>query len=170
MRVPPSGRDLGQRPHHEQPLGRARVRQDQAVEVAAESPVSDQVEVEGARRVQVRPLAAEGFLDAAQGGHQLVRPQFRADDDDAVEEGRIVRVGPGGRTPPRGTGDDVHTFAAEPGKRGLQRLAAVGPRPLVIAAQRDDDGGVQIEAAVYFDGGPDVVGFSGARIHDAQSR
>lgn len=166
----PFRRDFRQRAHDEQPVSRPGMRQDQAVEVAAEPSVGNQVEVQRARGVQARPLPAEGLLDPAEGGHQRVRSQLGADDDDAVEEGRILGIRPGGRAPPRRTGDHVDALAAKARERRLQRLAAVGPGPLVIAAEGDDDGGVQIEAAVYFDGGPDVVGFCGARIHDAQSR
>uniref|UniRef100_A0A0N4ZJ04 Beta-galactosidase n=1 Tax=Parastrongyloides trichosuri TaxID=131310 RepID=A0A0N4ZJ04_PARTI len=73
-----------------------------------------------------------------------------ADHGHAVQEGRIARIGPGLRRPPGRTGQHIHPLGAETGQRRLQRFDTGGPIALVIAAQCDDDCGVQIELAPGF--------------------
>jgi len=147
----PPRRDLCQRPHHELPLHRSGVRQDQTGAIPLLPPIGDQVEVQRPRGIQGRAPAPERLLDPPQSGHQRVRIMGGTDHDDAVQEGRIIRVGPGLRPPPRGAGDHIDALGPEPGQGRLQSLAAVDPDPLVIAAQRDDDSRVQIRGSVDID-------------------
>lgn len=83
-------------------------------------------------------LAAKGFLYPPQRLHQAVRVMVAAHDDDAVQESRIGRVGPGQRRPPRRPGQHIDPLGPEPRQRRLQRLAAVAPDAEVVAAKRHD--------------------------------
>ena len=139
-RVNPAGRDLGQRTHDEQPFRGARMRQDKPFQITAQTAIGDQIEVQRPRRIPAIAAASEHLLDPPQRGHQGVRIQFGADDHDAVQEGRIARVGPGRRPPPGRPRHDVDPLGSEPCQGGLQRLGAIAPDPLVIAAEGDDDG------------------------------
>ena len=151
LRMPPPRRDLGQWPHHEQPVGRAGVWQDQAVAIPLLPTIGDQVQVQRARPIGGCAPSSERLLDPTQGRHQGVGIMVSAHDDDAVHEGRVARVGPGLRRPPARADNHIDPFEAKPVQRRVQRLAARGPDPLVIAAQRDDDGGVQIQVVVDID-------------------
>ena len=84
--IDPVAGHFGERLRHESPITKTRMRHAQAGFVDDEVAVQDQVEVEGAGGVDVRPIAACRFLDGVQRFEQGSRAEQRAADNDFVEE------------------------------------------------------------------------------------
>jgi len=88
-RIDESGRDLGERLEHESPLAEARMRNGQAGLVQHGIPEENQIEVERARRVRVRPLTASRLLGRQQRLEQRSRRHRRLADRGRIQEQRL---------------------------------------------------------------------------------
>ena len=96
----PVGRNVGQRPHDESPLGGARMRHRQTWLGDDGSTECDKVEIERARCVRSIAATPEFRLEREQRGHDLSGRKLCLDKDDTVEIVRTRLVGPSDGAPP----------------------------------------------------------------------
>ncbi len=124
----PVGRYLGERAHHEAAEMGPRMGKGEGGFGQDETPMGDQVEIERARPVGVRPLAPERGFQFQQRGHDPPGIQVRLDKDDSVEIFRRRTIRPRRRTPPARGGGDLQAGCRQGRQGGFQEGAS---RPMV---------------------------------------
>ena len=134
---------LGQRCQHERALrgarmrhGEALVRDDDPAGVACDA-VQQHVQVQRARRVAIRPLAAEALLDRLQGIEQGVGRKRRAQACDRVDVVGAARIDGRASIQRRRQKASRRGEPLQFGQRGAQR----GARVAEVGAQADEDRG-----------------------------
>lgn len=104
-RMPPPGRDLGQRPHDEQTVGGPGMRQAEGRGLHLCPTVGNQVEVQGPRCIGGRAGAPMAVFDPVQGGQDPHRIEGRLDNHDGIDVIRSAWVRPRLGAPPSRNGN-----------------------------------------------------------------
>lgn len=89
-RVYQFGREFGERTENERTLGESRMREGEAVPVAAEVVPEQQVEVDDTRAISLCPHPAQLRLDVEKGGEQLLWLEACREFHNPVQKARLL--------------------------------------------------------------------------------
>lgn len=130
--------NLGERPHDEPPFVRPRMGDLKAGPLDDVAAIGDEVEIERARGVPGKALPVKRLFDGRKRLQNRHRGQRCLDKGDTVAILRVIRVGPGGGTPPARPGQHGQSRRREARQRRLKEFYGGRAAAGQIAAEGDD--------------------------------